>query len=77
MSTKQPTQSPAVNPVSQPFAGALARVRDFLQRLVAPAAPAAPAAPGTSDLWQLYRMSRGSDSLRPALVRKLDSGAGR
>ncbi|MFC4931562.1 hypothetical protein [Massilia sp. GCM10023247] len=31
----------------------------------------------TSEIWELYRMSRGSDSLRPALVRKLAANAAR
>lgn len=29
----------------------------------------------TSDVWQLYRMSRGSDSLRPAVISKLAAHA--
>ena len=33
------------------------------------------AAPG--DLWQLYRMSRGVDSVRPSVSRKLDRMADR
>ena len=32
---------------------------------------------GDSDLWQLYRLSRGSDSIRPAVVRKLAAHAAR
>lgn len=32
---------------------------------------------GNSDVWQLYRMSRGSDSLRPAVIRKLAAHAAR
>ena len=31
----------------------------------------------TSDVWQLYRMSRGSDSIRPAVIRKLAAHAAR
>lgn len=29
----------------------------------------------TSDVWELFRMTRGSDSLRPAVIRKLDAHA--
>lgn len=31
----------------------------------------------SGDLWQLYRMSRGVDSVRPAVTRKLDRMASR
>ena len=55
---------------SQKSTTVLASVRDFLRRLTAPAQ-------GTSELWQLYRMARGSDSMRPALVRKLATNARR
>lgn len=40
----------------------------FVKKLLA--GSAADAAPG--DLWQLYRMSRGTDSVRPGVTRKLD-----
>ena len=49
---------------------AFVSVRDFLRRLTAPTQD-------TGELWQLYRMARGSDSMRPALVRKLAANAGR
>ena len=49
---------------------AFASMRDFIRRLTAPTQD-------TSELWQLYRMARGSDSMRPALVRKLAASAGR
>ena len=65
MSIKQPSTSILTN--------AYARAQDFMRRLTAPAAPAKE----TNELWQLFRMARGSDSVRPALIRKLASGAGR
>ena len=65
MSIKQPSTSILTS--------AFARAQDFMRRLTAPAAPAK----DTSDLWQLFRMARGSDSVRPALLRKLAAGAGR
>ena len=34
----------------------------------------APDAAGSSDLLQLYLLSRGSDSVRPAVIRKLRAG---
>ena len=75
MSTTRPVRSSTPLPRGI-LANAVASMRDFVQRLTAPVAPAAPAT-GTSDLWQLYRMSRGSDSLRPAVIRMLASGTGR
>ena len=45
----------------------------FVKKLLA--GSASDAAPG--DLWQLYRMSRGVDSVRPAVGRKLDRMASR
>ena len=45
----------------------------FVKKLFA--GSASDAAP--SDLWQLYSMSRGVDSLRPAVARKLDRMASR
>ena len=72
MSTTRPVRSSTPLPRGI-LANAAASMRDFVQRLTAPVAPAT----GTSDLWQLYRMSRGSDSLRPAVFRMLASGAGR
>lgn len=41
----------------------------FVKKLLAPSA--------SGDLYQLYRMSRGVDSVRPAVNRKLDSMANR
>lgn len=29
----------------------------------------------TSEIWELYRLSRGSDSLRPSVIRKLEAHA--
>ena len=57
MTTKQPLRSTTLQ-------RGLARVRDFITRLTAPAQD-------KGELWQLYRLARGSDSMRPALVRKL------
>ena len=45
----------------------------FVKKLFA--GSASDAAPG--DLWQLYRMSRGVDSVRPSVSRKLDRMANR
>lgn len=45
----------------------------FVKKLLAPSSPGA----ASGDLWQLYRMARGVDSLRPALTRKLDRMASR
>lgn len=45
----------------------------FVKKLLA--SSASNAAPG--DLLQLYRMSRGADSVRPAVTRKLERMAGR
>ena len=33
------------------------------------------AAADTSDVWELFRMTRGADSLRPAVIRKLAAHA--
>ena len=73
MSTTRPVSSSTSRPRGGILAKGVASARDFMQRLTAPVAPAT----GTSDLWQLYRMSRGSDSLRPAVFQMLASGAGR
>jgi hypothetical protein len=45
----------------------------FVKKLFA--GSASDAAPG--DLWQLYRMSRGVDSVRPSVSRKLERMANR
>ncbi|MDB5746270.1 MAG: hypothetical protein JWP72_1118 [Massilia sp.] len=73
MSTTQPTRSSTPAPGAGILANAFALVQDFMRRITAPATPAK----DTSELWQLFRMARGSDSVRPALIRKLASGAGR
>ena len=65
MSINQPGTSILTN--------AIALLQGFMQRITAPAAPAK----DTNELWQLFRMARGSDSMRPALIRKLASGPGR
>lgn len=52
------------------FANAFARMQAFVARIAAPA-------PGTSELLQLYRLSRGSDSVRPAVIRILATNAAR
>ncbi|MFC5512612.1 hypothetical protein ACFPOU_15935 [Massilia jejuensis] len=49
------------------------RAVQFAKKLVA--GPAAGDANG--DLWQLYRMTRGVDSVRPGVTRKLDMMARR
>ncbi len=56
-----------------PTANLFDRAAQFAKKLVA--GPASGEA--TGDLWQLYRMSRGVDSVRPAVTRKLDLMAGR
>jgi hypothetical protein len=42
---------------------------DFIRSLFRAEAPAA--ARGTSDLWTLFQMSRGRDSVSPAVLRRL------
>lgn len=44
------------------------RAAQFAKKLLA--GPAA--GDGDGDLWQLYRMTRGVDSVRPGVTRKLD-----
>ena len=47
---------------------------DFIQSLFSRPAPAAvrsAAAADSADVWSLYRMSRGADSVSPAVLRKL------
>jgi hypothetical protein len=46
---------------------ALSQCSAWIKRLGAPDA-------GSSDLLQLYLLSRGSDSVRPAVIRKLRAG---
>ena len=48
----------------------LSKFSSFIKRLVAHDATA-----GSSDLMQLYLLSRGSDSVRPAVIRKLRASA--
>jgi hypothetical protein len=45
----------------------------FVKKLLA----ASPSDAARGDLWQLYRLSRGVDSVRPAVSRKLDRMASR
>ncbi|MFC0253055.1 hypothetical protein [Massilia consociata] len=45
---------------------------DFILRLVRRPAPAAA---DTGDVWVLYSMHRGGDSVSPAVLRKLADGA--
>ncbi|MFC5462804.1 hypothetical protein [Massilia niabensis] len=52
------------------FATAFARMQVFVARIVAPAGAG-------SDLMELYRLSRGSDSVRPAVIRRLAANAAR
>jgi hypothetical protein len=47
---------------------ALGRVQNFIKRLTTE---------DTSDVWALYRMTRGSDSVRPRVIRKLAADAAR
>jgi len=47
---------------------ALSQCAAWIKRLVAPDAA------GSNDLLQLYLLSRGSDSVRPAVIRKLRAG---
>lgn len=63
MSTTKPVRSSL-------FAKAFARMQAFVARIAAPAA-------GGSELMELYRLSRGSDSLRPAVIRRLAANAAR
>lgn len=51
------------------FSTAFARIRAFVDRI------AAPARANELDLLQLYRLSRGSDSVRPAVIRLLATNA--
>lgn len=69
MSTIQTARPSATLPTVNLFD----RAAQFAKKLVA--GPAAGDA--TGDLWQLYRMSRGVDSVRPAVTRKLDLMASR
>jgi hypothetical protein len=46
---------------------------DFIRSLFRAEAPAVRAA--TDDVWTLFQMSRGRDSLSPAVVRKLAAAA--
>ena len=66
MSTTTPVRSSL-------FTNAFARMQVFVNRIASPAAPT----PGTIDLRQLYRMARGSDSVRPAVIRLLAANAAR
>lgn len=56
-----------------PSATLFDRAALFAKKLVA--GPASGEA--TGDLWQLYRLSRGVDSVRPGVIRKLDLMASR
>lgn len=53
------------------FTTAFARIQSFVNRIAAPV-PA-----NETDLLQLYRLSRGSDSVRPAVIRMLAANAAR
>jgi hypothetical protein len=53
------------------FTTTFARMQAFVNRIASPAP-----ADGT-DLMQLYRLSRGSDSVRPAVIRQLAAIAAR
>jgi hypothetical protein len=48
---------------------ALSQCSAWIKRLATPDAAA-----GSNDLLQLYLLSRGSDSVRPAVIRKLRAG---
>jgi hypothetical protein len=52
---------------------AVTLVRNVAGRIVVPVA----STEEMSDVWKLYRLTRGSDSVRPAVLRELSSGAGR
>ncbi|MGJ9416317.1 hypothetical protein ACHAC9_00920 [Massilia sp. CMS3.1] len=59
--------------MTTPTATLFDNASQFVKKLLAGSASNAP----TGDLWQLYRMSRGVDSVRPAVTRKLDLMASR
>ena len=50
------------------FTNAVGRVQNFIKRLTTE---------DTSEVWALYRMTRGSDSVRPRVLRKLAADAAR
>lgn len=64
------TSTPSIT--SSPFANALVRATKFVSRLASTGASA-----GNDEIWQLYRMSRGSDSIRPSVIRHLAAHAAR
>ena len=66
MSSIQPSTA---LPNSTVWIYALALVRKFIRRLVVPVA----STEEMSDVWKLYRLTRSSDSVQPAVIRKLAS----
>jgi hypothetical protein len=63
-------------PISLPVSANVASLAfGFIARLFRKAAPAAARKTGGADLWTLYSMSRGRDSVSPAVLRELDKHA--
>jgi hypothetical protein len=67
------TQSSMSRPAASLWNSAIALVRNVAGRLVVPVT----STEEMSDVWKLYRLTRGSDSVGPAVLRELSSGAGR
>ena len=65
-------QSSAALPNSTLWNSAVALVQKLLQRLVVPVA----STEEMSDVWKLYRLTRSSDSVQPAVTRELASPQG-
>ena len=70
MSSSQPA-SPST--ASTLWNSALRFVKHVGGRLVVPVS----STEEMNDVWKLYRLTRGSDSVRPAVLRELATGAGR
>ena len=66
MSSIQPS---AALPNSTLWSHAIALLQKLIQRLVVPVA----STEEMSDVWTLYRLTRSSDSVQPAVIRKLAS----
>ncbi|MET0981204.1 MAG: hypothetical protein ABWY02_03825 [Telluria sp.] len=66
-------QSASPSTASTLWNNALAFVQNVAGRLVVPVA----STEEMNDVWKLYRLTRGADSVRPAVLRELASGEGR
>lgn len=65
MATTHTTRRTALDRLGKAFS----QLSGWIKRLATPDAAA-----GSNDLLQLYLLSRGSDSVRPAVIRKLRAG---